>query len=225
MTSCSASSFVRSYVLRKPWPTSPSCSLMRPVRSPATYAVETCTKRSSTPRSWASVAILTISRVPSTLILRASSSGSVKLIEAAQCTTAVTEPTIRSRCIGEMPRPGDSRSAATARTRPRCGRRAGSDERLEQLVDPRLGGAVVRRAHERHDVAVGLLEHAREQLHPDEAGGPGEQQRARIGRAAVVMRPPGTAWRCGRRTRTSSTARPAGVRWTSPAAAPCPARS
>ena len=45
VTSCSASSFVRSYVLRKPWPTSPSCSLMRPARSPATYAVETWTKR------------------------------------------------------------------------------------------------------------------------------------------------------------------------------------
>ena len=58
---------------------------------------------------------------------------------------------------------------------------ARSDERLEQLVDPRLGGAVVGRAHERHDVAVGLLEHAREQLHPDEAGGPGEQQRTRVG--------------------------------------------
>ena len=56
--------------------------------------------------------------------------------------------------------------------------RAGRDERLEQLVDARLRGAVVVGAHERHDVAVGLLEHAREQLHPDEAGGAGEQQRA-----------------------------------------------
>ena len=106
----------------------------------------------------------------------------MKLIEAAQCTTAVTELAIRSRCIGEMPRPGDSRSAATAAHAPAARTRAGRDERLEQLVDPRLGGGVVLRAHERHDVAVGLLEHAREQLHPDEAGGPGEQQRARIGR-------------------------------------------
>ena len=40
---------------------------------------------------------------------------------------------------------------------------------------------VVRGAHERDDVAVGLLEHAREQLHPDEAGGAGEQQRAGVG--------------------------------------------
>ena len=106
VTICSASSFVRSYVLRKRCPTSPSCSLTRPSRSPATYAVETCTKRSSAPRRRASQASLTISRVPSTLILRASSSGSVKLIEAAQCTTAVTEPAIRSRWIGEMPSPG-----------------------------------------------------------------------------------------------------------------------
>ena len=54
VTSCSASSFVRSYVLRKRWPTSPSCSLNRPVRSPATYAVETCAKRSQAPRACAS---------------------------------------------------------------------------------------------------------------------------------------------------------------------------
>ncbi len=91
------------------------------MRSPATYAVETWMKRSSAPCSCASSASLTTERVPSTLIRRASSIGSVKLIEAAQCTTAEISPAICSRASGDSPRPGDSRSAATARTRPSRG--------------------------------------------------------------------------------------------------------
>jgi hypothetical protein len=55
---------------------------------------------------------------------------------------------------------------------------AGCHDRLEQLVDARLGGRVVVGAHERHDVEVGLLEHAREQLHADEPGGPRHEQRS-----------------------------------------------
>ena len=124
------------------------------------------------------MASLTISRVPSTLIRRASSSGSVKLIEAAQWTTAETEPASCSRMNGDSPSPGVSRSAASARTRPRRGRALGRHERRQQLVDARLRGAIVGGPHERDDVAVGVLEHAGEQLHPDEAGRTGQQQRA-----------------------------------------------
>jgi hypothetical protein len=170
-TTPSASSFVHSYVLRKLWPTSPSCSLTRSSRSPATYAVERWTKRSSAPRSCASMASLTISRVPSTLIRRASSIGSVKLIDAAQCTTAVIELAVHGRQVQarRLEVGGERAHAAAARAQTR------RHERPQQLVDARLGGGVVLGANERDDVAVGLLEPAREHLHPDEAGGSCEQ--------------------------------------------------
>ena len=54
----------------------------------------------------------------------------------------------------------------------------GREQHLQQRVDPRGGGRVVGGAHERDDVAIGLLEQADEQLHADESGGAGQQHRA-----------------------------------------------
>ena len=84
---------------------------------PATYAVLTWTKRSRRPQDFASRAKPIISRVPSTLIWRASSSGRSNEIEAAQCITAVTSSAISARSARSMPRPGEVTSPATARTR------------------------------------------------------------------------------------------------------------
>ena len=86
LTTCSASHLVCSYVLRKSWPSSSWSSRNKPLLIPATYAVETWMNRSA----FASRANATISRVPSTLIWRASSSGRSNEIEAAQCITAPT---------------------------------------------------------------------------------------------------------------------------------------
>ncbi len=63
---------------------------------PATYAVETWMNRSA----FASRANATISRVPSTLIWRASSSGRSNEIEAAQCMTAPTSSAAALRSSG-----------------------------------------------------------------------------------------------------------------------------
>ena len=43
-----------------------------------------------------------------------------------------------------------------------------------------VGVGVVTRANEREDLALGALEIARHQLHPDKAGGAGEEERARV---------------------------------------------
>ena len=116
--------------------------------------------RSSSPWRCASSASSTTWRVPSTLIRRASSIGSVKLIEAAQWMTALE--------VGGQ------------RVDPRfVGARARSDDRRQQLVDARLGGGIVLAANEGDDVVVGVLEHAREHLHAEEPGRAGQQHRAR----------------------------------------------
>jgi hypothetical protein len=59
------------------------------------------------------------SRVPSTLISRASSSGRSKVIDAAQCRTAPTSSASTARWTGSMPSPGLVTSPATARARGR----------------------------------------------------------------------------------------------------------
>ena len=76
-------------------------------------------KRCSEPRPRASRASAITSRVPSTLIARASSSGRSNEIDAAQCSTVPARSATVARPPLESPRPGRVRSAGTARTRSR----------------------------------------------------------------------------------------------------------
>ena len=116
---CSASHLVCSYVLRNSWPASSWRSRNVPSNLPLTYAVETCTKRSRRPSALHSRANPITSRVPSTLILRASSSGMSNEIDAAQCMIAPTSSAIAVRPAAPMPSPSLVTSPATARTRSR----------------------------------------------------------------------------------------------------------
>ncbi len=118
-TMCSASHLVCSYVLRNSCPASSWRSRNVPSNLPDTYAVETCTKRSSRPSDLHSRAKPMTSRVPSTLMARASSSGMSKEIDAAQCMIAPTSSASAVRLAVSRPSPGDVTSPATARTRPR----------------------------------------------------------------------------------------------------------
>jgi len=74
-------------------------------------------------------------------------------------------PASRSRAIGESPRSGCSRSAASpsdaCAARTTAGRQQHCDDRIEAI----LRSAVVGRAHERDHVAVGLLDEAPEHFH------------------------------------------------------------
>jgi hypothetical protein len=76
-----------------------------------------------------------ISRVPSTLIVRASSSGRSNEIEAAQCMTAPACFATDARVPASSPRPAAVTSPATARARSRYG--DGSRQSLARMPSRR----------------------------------------------------------------------------------------
>src|SRR3954453_4717759 len=121
LTTCSASHLVCSYVLRNVCPASSWRSRNVPAKAPATYAVETWTKRSMRPSAFASRAKPITSRVPSTLISRASSKGRSNEIEAAQCSTAPASSATAARSPLGSPSPGFVTSPGIARASSRYG--------------------------------------------------------------------------------------------------------
>ena len=115
---------------------------------------------------------------PRTLISRASSSGSSNEMDAAQWTIRSTEAISHARSVGGQAEAGLEQVAAH-RAHARRGAAGGSSYRRASTASSRSRApSSSSRAHEHHDLLAVALDQARERVHPQKAGGSGEQDRA-----------------------------------------------
>ena len=138
----------------------------------------------------ASSANSSIRRVPSTLISRASWSGSANDTEAALWTIVVTCSASSLQRAELSPSRGAVSSPATASTRSGVLPGLGTEQVREHDVDALARGEIVARPNEGDDTAPAALEVARKQLHPDEPGRAGQQYRP----VAAAHRPARSVW-------------------------------
>ena len=136
--------------------------------------METCRNRSRRPSVLHSRAKPITSRVPSTLIARASSSGRSNEIDAAQCSTAPTSSASAARSAGSMPRPG-ARDVARHRAHAVAVGLRIAPQLGEHGVEALGRGGLRAGPHERDDLPVAGLDEPREHLHAEEAGRAGEE--------------------------------------------------
>ena len=148
-----------------------------PALRPQTYAVETCTSLRSDPAAWSRCATASTRAVPSVLTASASPRPMSNPTEAAQWMMLVVRASSALVVSPSRPRSGSDMSPGATVTRSSSSPGAGRPvvEGVDHGGDAPARVLVVLGPDEQDQLVVGPLEQPHENLHPDETGGPREQ--------------------------------------------------